>query len=235
MGAAFFYHLTRAPLEATLPILLGKSLGAGWKVAVRGPNRDRMEWLDQKLWLGPEDAFLPHGLSGGPHDAQQPVLLTTVGQAAANDPACLMAIDVAWLAHHGEARLSSVFLNPNLLSAMFNLIALPATAGFLYAKQYRRSMTWLAIAIFILVYAIGLIQSRGAILCLLAALLILIFVCRSLISRKRVLFLGVIVAAALLIPTVEIHQSIASPSVPSSVVSALIRAGWPSGRRPGNS
>ncbi|WP_323782363.1 DNA polymerase III subunit chi [Thalassovita sp.] len=95
MGAAFFYHLTRAPLEATLPILLGKSLGAGWKVAVRGPNRDRMEWLDQKLWLGPEDAFLPHGLSGGPHDAQQPVLLTTVGQAAANDPACLMAIDGA--------------------------------------------------------------------------------------------------------------------------------------------
>ena len=131
--------------------------------------------------------------------------------------ACLLAINVAWLAHHGEARLSSVFLNPNLLSAMFNLIALPATAGFLYAKQDRRSMTWLAIAIFILVYAIGLIQSRGAILCLLAALLILIFVCRSLISRKRVLFLGVIVAAALLIPTVEIHQSIASPI--SSVVS----------------
>ncbi|CUH62773.1 DNA polymerase III subunit chi [Thalassovita gelatinovora] len=98
MGAAFFYHLTRAPLEATLPMLLGKSLGAGWKVVVRGPNRARMEWLDQKLWLGPEDAFLPHGLSGGPHDAHQPVLLTVAGEAAGNNPACLMAIDGAEVA-----------------------------------------------------------------------------------------------------------------------------------------
>lgn len=95
MGAAYFYHLTRAPLEATLPMLLGKSLQAGWKVAVRGPDRGRMEWLDQKLWLGPEDAFLPHGLSGGAHDAAQPVLLTVAGEAAGNDPACLMAIDGA--------------------------------------------------------------------------------------------------------------------------------------------
>ena len=29
MGAAYFYHLTRQPLEATLPMLLEKSLGAG--------------------------------------------------------------------------------------------------------------------------------------------------------------------------------------------------------------
>lgn len=95
MGAAFFYHLTRAPLDVTLPMLAGKSLGAGWKVAVRGPDRGRMEWLDQRLWQGPEDAFLPHGLSGGPHDDLQPVLLTVAGEVAGNDPACLMAIDGA--------------------------------------------------------------------------------------------------------------------------------------------
>lgn len=94
MGAAYFYHLTRRPLEATLPMLLDKARGAGWRVAVRGVAPDRMEWLDQKLWLGSEEGFLPHGLAGGPHDAEQPVLLTT-GPEAANAPECLMAIDGA--------------------------------------------------------------------------------------------------------------------------------------------
>lgn len=94
MGAAYFYHLTQKPLEATLPMLLGKALGAGWRVAVRGTDAARMEWLDQKLWLGPEDGFLPHGIAGGPHDAAQPVLLT-IAKEAANDPQCLMTVDGA--------------------------------------------------------------------------------------------------------------------------------------------
>jgi DNA polymerase III subunit chi len=94
VGAAYFYHLTQKPLEATLPMLLGKALGAGWRVAVRGTDADRMDWLDQKLWLGPEDGFLPHGLAGGAHDADQPVLLT-VAPEAANNPQCLMTIDGA--------------------------------------------------------------------------------------------------------------------------------------------
>ncbi|MCK0151030.1 DNA polymerase III subunit chi [Marivita sp. S6314] len=94
MGAAYFYHLTMKPLEATLPMLLGKARDAGWRVAVRGTEADRMAWLDQKLWLGPEEGFLPHGLAGGPHDAAQPILLTTDRQAA-NTPQCLMAIDGA--------------------------------------------------------------------------------------------------------------------------------------------
>lgn len=93
MGAVYFYHLTRQPLEATLPMLLSKSRQAGWKVAVRGQDAGRMDWLDQKLWQGPEDGFLPHGLAGGPHDALQPVLLTT--GPATNDPQCLMAVDGA--------------------------------------------------------------------------------------------------------------------------------------------
>ena len=93
MGAAFFYHLTRRPLEATLPMLLDKSLQAGWKVAVRGTDQGRLDWLDQKLWLGPEEQFLPHGLAGGAHDALQPALLTT--GPAANDPQCVMCVDGA--------------------------------------------------------------------------------------------------------------------------------------------
>jgi DNA polymerase-3 subunit chi len=94
LGAAYFYHLTRRSLEDTLPMLLGKSLQAGWRVAVRGTDPGRLDWLDQKLWQGPQDGFLPHGLAGGPHDADQPILLTTSTQAA-NDPTCLMIVEGA--------------------------------------------------------------------------------------------------------------------------------------------
>ena len=94
MGAAYFYHLTRGPVEVTLPMLLGKAMGAGWRVAVRGKDTARMAWLDEKLWLGPDEGFLPHGLSGKPHAADQPVLLTT-GEALENGATCLMSVDGA--------------------------------------------------------------------------------------------------------------------------------------------
>ncbi|WP_319826454.1 DNA polymerase III subunit chi [Thalassovita sp.] len=93
MGAAFFYHLTRDPVETTLAMLAGKSLERGWKVAVRGTDLARMDWLDQKLWLGRDDGFLPHGLAGGPHDALQPILLTS-GEVA-NGAECLVCVDGA--------------------------------------------------------------------------------------------------------------------------------------------
>ena len=89
MGAAFFYHLTERPLESTLPVLLSKSLAAGWRVAVRGQSREQLTELDRRLWLG--EGFLPHGVSGGDHDALQPVLLTTEA-IAANDPNCVMSV-----------------------------------------------------------------------------------------------------------------------------------------------
>ena len=94
MGAAYFYHLTQRPLEAALPLLLDKALAAGWRVAVRGSDAARMDQLDLRLWEGPEDGFLPHGRAGGPHDALQPVLLTT-GTERPNGAVCVMAVDGA--------------------------------------------------------------------------------------------------------------------------------------------
>lgn len=91
MGNALFYHLTRSPAEQLLPVLIGKSLAAGWRVELRGTDADRLDWLDRQLWQG--DGFLPHGLAGGPHDDQQPVLLTMPGQTAPNGATCLMALD----------------------------------------------------------------------------------------------------------------------------------------------
>lgn len=107
MGKAIFYHLTRHPLEATLPMLLDKARGAGWRVAVRGTDRARMEWLDEKLWLGPEGGFLPHGLAGAPHEERQPILLTTAPDFT-NDPQCLMSVDGAEVAPDEVTRLERV-------------------------------------------------------------------------------------------------------------------------------
>ena len=89
MGAAYFYHLTERPIEATLPVLLTKALDAGWRVAVRGSDPALIERLDRTLWLG--DGFLPHGIAGGSHDDMQPVLLTTSPKAA-NAAVCVMSV-----------------------------------------------------------------------------------------------------------------------------------------------
>lgn len=94
MGAAYFYHLTRRPLQETLPVLLQKARAAGWRIVVRGQMADRMNWLDDCLWQGSADSFLAHGQAGGPHDALQPILLTTAAESA-NAPDCLMTVDGA--------------------------------------------------------------------------------------------------------------------------------------------
>ena len=96
MAVAKFYHLTRDPLEALLPTLIGKALEIGLKVALRGTDLARMQALDRQLWMN--DGFLPHGLAGGPHDAEQPVLLladTTPLAELANHPGCLITLDGA--------------------------------------------------------------------------------------------------------------------------------------------
>ena len=93
MGAVYFYHLTETPLEATLPMLLSKARGAGWRVLVRGTDEALLERLDKVLWEGAPDSFLPHGLAGGPNDTNQPILLGNVVQTDGFE--CLMAISGA--------------------------------------------------------------------------------------------------------------------------------------------
>ncbi len=93
-GEVFFYHMTLTPLEATLPVLLTRSLQNGWRVVVRGTRDQTLTALDENLWLTPQDGFLPHGMSGGPHDADQPVLLTTTTDIP-NAANTLIAIDGA--------------------------------------------------------------------------------------------------------------------------------------------
>jgi len=109
VGEVLFYHLTRSPVEEVLGLLLPRALAQGWRVAVRGSDRARLEWLDERLWLGPDEDFLPHGLAGGPHDARQPVLLTTEARAP-NRPQALAAIDGAAVAPDEAAGLDRIWV-----------------------------------------------------------------------------------------------------------------------------
>lgn len=107
----FFYHMTRSPLEATLPVLLEKSVQAGWRVCVRGRDQAGLQRLDELLWTQKDDSFLPHGLSGGPHDADQPILLTC-DLDITNRAEALISIDGAEIRPQdlaGKARVSVLF------------------------------------------------------------------------------------------------------------------------------
>jgi DNA polymerase III subunit chi len=76
MGTVMFFHLMQSAPADTLAINAPRALGQGWRVMVRGTSLAGLEHLDGQLWLkGGDESFLPHGLEGGPSDADQPVLL----------------------------------------------------------------------------------------------------------------------------------------------------------------
>jgi DNA polymerase III subunit chi len=93
MATVMFYHLARSGADDTLVTLLGRALAQGWRVMVRGGDPAALARLDDLIWTQPADAFVPHGIEGGAHDADQPILL---GQGVAvNNPQGLALIDGA--------------------------------------------------------------------------------------------------------------------------------------------
>lgn len=93
VGDVYFYHLTRQTINEALVPLLNKCLDNNWRVLVRGTDLSLLEALDEKLWEGSDNIFLPHGLWGGPHDLDQPILLVPEGQTTPHD--CLICISDA--------------------------------------------------------------------------------------------------------------------------------------------
>ncbi|MFM2389897.1 MAG: hypothetical protein RLZZ437_1452 [Pseudomonadota bacterium] len=81
---ALFYHLTRSTEEDLIRMLITRALANGWRVMLRGTDEGALRRLDARLWSEPKDSFLPHGLEGGTHDADQPVMLGM--GAATNQP-----------------------------------------------------------------------------------------------------------------------------------------------------
>ena len=90
VSEVYFYHLTRQRVDQALRPLLRKCLANGWRVVIRGREAAEMQQLDDALWQGPAEEFLPHGLAGAAQAADQPVLLALEGHAAPHD--CLICI-----------------------------------------------------------------------------------------------------------------------------------------------
>ncbi len=89
-----FYHLLEQRLERVLPQLLEVSLQRGWRVVVQTASEERIAALDAHLWTYRDDSFLPHGVSGNPDAADQPVLLTA-GEGNPNNATVRFLIDGA--------------------------------------------------------------------------------------------------------------------------------------------
>lgn len=113
MGAVYFYHLTRTDVAQTLPMLLEKTLAAGWRAYVASPRPERLSQLDQHLWTYRDESFLPHAMEGGAQDHEQPVLLGGGGEGApANGATCLFCLDAQPLTPEqaqGSARACILF------------------------------------------------------------------------------------------------------------------------------
>ena len=131
MGAVYFYQLSRSTLEGALVRLLERARAQGWKVAVRGTDRARLDDLDALLWTVPPDGFLPHGMAGDDRAAQQPILLTL--DAAENAPDCVMAV-------HGAG------VSAEEASALERCCVLFDDAGTPDARQLWRRLTGAGIA-----------------------------------------------------------------------------------------
>lgn len=108
MGTVMFYHLTRSTAEDTVTSLLGRAIGMGWRIMIRGRDAARLDRLDAHLWLKPEDSFLPHGRVGGADDAAQPVLLGD--GPITNSATAMMVLDGAEVALAEAQSLSRVWL-----------------------------------------------------------------------------------------------------------------------------
>jgi DNA polymerase III subunit chi len=108
MGMVLFYHLMQSTVEDTVATLLTRALGQGWRVMLRGTDARRLDRLDARLWTDPPDGFLPHGMAGGAHDADQPVLIGT--GAAVNGARALMLVDGAVASLEEAGALQRVWL-----------------------------------------------------------------------------------------------------------------------------
>lgn len=89
-----FYHLTRAPVERALPLLLHKMLATGKPALVRLGRPERLEHIDRTLWSAGRDSWLPHGTDKERFAAEQPILLTG-GLANPNGSVFLVILDQA--------------------------------------------------------------------------------------------------------------------------------------------
>lgn len=72
-----FYHMTQSPLEKTLPDLLAKTLGRGWRAVVVLENRGAIDEISSLIWGYRPHAFLAHSVKGDGMEKESPLYLST--------------------------------------------------------------------------------------------------------------------------------------------------------------
>jgi DNA polymerase-3 subunit chi len=70
-----FYHLTLAPVERVLPRIAERVLGEQGRLLIVSADDGLTDRLDTHLWNFRPESFLPHGRTGKPGEAEQPVLI----------------------------------------------------------------------------------------------------------------------------------------------------------------
>jgi DNA polymerase-3 subunit chi len=103
-----FYHLTRDPAEAVVPLLARSTLGAGERLLVVSNAAAQLARISAALWARMPDSFLAHGQAGGAHDAHQPILLADALDPA-NGARYLALADGQWREAEGMARVFLLF------------------------------------------------------------------------------------------------------------------------------
>lgn len=93
MTDVFFYHLERSNLEGVLPDLLEKTLARGWRALVRTTSAERAAAIDEFLWTGRDDSFLPHAAGGEPEFAARQPVWITAGEDHPNAAQVLFLVD----------------------------------------------------------------------------------------------------------------------------------------------
>ena len=72
-----FYQLAATPPEQVIAGIAEKLLATDGCLIVVAGDELFLARLDRMLWDQGPTSFLPHGVSGGPDDARQPILLST--------------------------------------------------------------------------------------------------------------------------------------------------------------
>ena len=103
-----FYHLTRDPAEAVLPVLARKTLKGGERMLIVAADAAQRGRISEALWTSHPESFLAHGEAGGEHDARQPILLSGTVQAV-NGAAFLAIADGQWRDAEGFSRVFLLF------------------------------------------------------------------------------------------------------------------------------
>ena len=90
-----FYQLSQDPAPVAAAMLAKKTREAGERLLVVAAESAQLEAVSEALWASPPEAFLANGMAGGPHDARQPILLSSE-VVNANDAAFLLLADGQW-------------------------------------------------------------------------------------------------------------------------------------------